>query len=134
MTDDTPFAPFTPQPPMFQEPATPPPAAPTKKKAAKTKNAKGSRRKAEANKAAVAQAAPSAKPAVAPSAPAKRGRKPGAAKKPRAFKVDLASAMTALSGVKPEDTKLLGQMVTALQGLRAPSRKRIVAALGSIFA
>ena len=130
MTDETPFAPFVPQPPMFEGETAPPPTT-------KPASAKGSRRKAEAAKKAAAPKAKKAsapKPAtVAPAAPlpTKRTRAP---RKPRAFKVDLTAAMSALSGVKPEDTRLLGQMVAALQGLRAPSRKRIVAALASIFA
>lgn len=124
------FAPFEPQPPGNGSAQTEPvmerpKRGPRKKKASAAKKTAKAKAPRKAKKVApVAEATP------APRKPRAPARSPAT----RQVKVDLAVAMSALAGIKPEDAKLLSQIVTAMQALRAPSRKRIVGALGSIFA
>lgn len=78
----------------------------------------------------VTSRAQTATPPTNSPAPARQRR----AKKPRTAKIELATAMTALAGLQPDDAKLLTGIVQALNNESKGSRIRIVAALGKIFA
>ena len=67
---------------------------------------------------------------VAPKQP-KIGKTP---RKPRALKVDLSLAMSALAGLTPDDAKLVTGMVQALQPFSKKARARIVEALAKVVA
>lgn len=66
-------------------------------------------------------------------APARKPRKAFARKAPRAVKIDIGIALTALADMKPDDAEALKQAVTLLQGVSKASRLRVVEALRRIF-
>lgn len=71
--------------------------------------------------------------AAEPTEPAKKPRKKRGANKPRAVKLELASAVAALGGLKEDDIEALGKMIELLQPLTPKARMRIVAALAKVF-
>ena len=60
--------------------------------------------------------------------------KAGKSRKPRALKIDLALAMSALAGLQDDDAKFVTDVIKAMQPFGKKQRSRIVAALGKIFA
>ena len=104
-------------PDFFEGPKANGPAPERKKR----KGKRGKRQKPEAAVAAV-------------EAPKKRGRKPRSDTGPRGTKIDLSLAFTALSGLKPEDAKLVSRLASHLGTMPKRSRTRIVQALSHIFA
>jgi hypothetical protein len=55
-------------------------------------------------------------------------------RKARSVKIDLAVAMTALSGLTEDDSKFLTGVIQAMQAFSAAQRRRIVGALSKVFA
>ena len=55
-------------------------------------------------------------------------------KKARTIKIDLALAMSAMAGLTEDDTKFLTGVIQAMQPFSSAQRKRIVGALGKVFA
>lgn len=120
MSEDSPFASFV---PSIETPTPPPAGKPAKKP---RKNAK---------KAAAPAAENSAPAPKAPKTPKKPRTNPrSAGKKARAIKIDLAVAMTALSGLQEGDAKFVMSVVQALQPFAKKQRARIIEALGKVFA
>jgi len=57
-----------------------------------------------------------------------------ARRKARTVKIDLSVAMSALSGLTEDDSKFLTGVIQAMQAFSAAQRRRIVGALGKVFA
>lgn len=138
MTDEN-FAPFPfmEKPPMFEDPKpADPPAAKTRKRRAPPSAAKPVKPRKKR-----APPKPADSPAVVSETKTQRrvGKSPLLAapygkKTPRGIKLDLATVMPALVGLKEDDARLFGQMAIALQNINKAGRARIVAALGRLFA
>ena len=75
-----------------------------------------------------------AEPKAAKPEPAKVAKVARKAHKPRALKIDLALAMSALAGLQDDDAKFVTDVVKAMQSFGKKQRSRIVAALSKIFA
>jgi len=110
MTDDSPFANFVPSTPETASE----PKAPKKKRAKKAAKAV-------------------AEPKAAKPEPAKVAKVARKAHKPRAIKIDITLAMSALAGLQDDDQKFVTGVVRAMQPFGKKQRSRIVAALGKIF-
>lgn len=120
MTDDSPFANFVPS-----TPAADPPAAGKPKKARKTRT-----KKAAVTVTNTPRASETAKQTAART---RTPPKAGKSRKPRAIKIDLTLAMSALAGLQDDDQKFVTGVVQAMQPFGKKQRARIVAALGKIF-
>lgn len=121
MSEDSPFASFV---PSTETPTLPPAGKPPKK-------ARVLRVKAHGPEAPASTKNPAPAP-KAPKAPKKARTK--RAPKARAIKIDLAVAMTALSGLQEDDAKFVMSVVQALQPFAKKQRARIIEALGKVFA
>jgi hypothetical protein len=73
-----------------------------------------------------------AQPAPLAAQPGNQVEKAIRARKARAFKVDMATAMGALAGLSVDDAKFLNGVVQAMQGFSKKSRQRIAYALTSL--
>lgn len=96
--------------------------------------ASGPKAKKPRKKKAVAPAAQAAPPAPKPEKPVRKPRAAKAPRKARAIKIDLALAMTALTGLMEEDAMFVTRVVQGMQPFSKKQRARIVAALSKVFA
>ncbi len=62
------------------------------------------------------------------------GYAPHSSKKPRAVKIDLTLAMSALAGLQPDDANVFQTVLHMLQQLPAKARTRVVTALAKVVA
>ena len=106
----------------------------------KTNKPKGDKKPAKKKSAAdpAKPAAAVAKVAAAISrptyAPAKKPRKPRAAKASRIYKIGIGAAIIALAGLTADDIEVLKASAAALVDVPKKQRQRVVAALAKIFA
>lgn len=110
---ESPFAPFTPKPPMFEAPATTP-AAPVKRKRGRPAKAV---------------------PVTAPKRrkPRRDKQEPGAKKVAKVPKFDLQTILRVAATLKEPDQKLFEKMLEVLTATPKPSRDRILTALAQVF-